>query len=186
MKKYLYPQIYDFENLFIAYKKARKGKTKRLYVLEFKKSLLKNLITLQDELKNQTYIPQPLKTFILRDPKTRKISKSAFRDRIVHHALIRIIEPLFERAFIYSSCANQKGKGNLFALKILEKYKREVTQNLKVESFCLKADIRHYFEEVNHKIILEILSKKIQDDKTIDLIKRVLLGGGGEQKLACL
>ncbi|MBU0894253.1 MAG: hypothetical protein KKF48_02250 [Nanoarchaeota archaeon] len=102
MKTYknLYQKIISFGNLFLAYKKARKGKTKKDYVIEFEKNLIKNLLQLHEELKNQTYIPKPLQTFILRDPKTRKISKSDFRDRIVHHALVRIIEPIFDKGFI--------------------------------------------------------------------------------------
>src|SRR3989344_1106530 len=94
MKTYanLYPKIYSMKNLILAWKKARKGKTKKDYVIEFEKNLGFNLKVLHEELKNQTYNPKPLKTFILRDPKTRKISKSDFRDRVVHHTLVRIIE----------------------------------------------------------------------------------------------
>ena len=89
MKRYahLYEEICSYENLENAFKKARKRKTTKLYVLEFEKNLTENLKKIQYELITQTYTPQPLVTFILRDPKTRKINKSAFRDRIVHHAL---------------------------------------------------------------------------------------------------
>ena len=97
----LYSQIYNFRNLVFAWKKARKGKTKKDYVIEFEKDLRRNLLKLHEELINMSYSPEPLKTFILRDPKTRKISKSAFRDRIVHHALVRVIEPIFDKGFIY-------------------------------------------------------------------------------------
>jgi retron-type reverse transcriptase len=121
--KHLYSRIYDFDNLYLAYRKARKGKTQRNYVLEFERNLEKNLIDLQFELKTQTYSPKPLKTFILCDPKTRKISKADFRDRIIHHALINVIGEIFEKSFIYDSCANQKGKGTLFALKRFEKFR---------------------------------------------------------------
>ena len=83
----IYSKIYSIKNLVQAWKEARKGKTKKDYVKDFEKNLGVNLRTLHYELKNQIYKPKPLKTFILRDPKTRKISKSDFRDRIVHHAL---------------------------------------------------------------------------------------------------
>src|SRR3989338_8997217 len=101
--KHLYEKIYKSENLFLAWRKARKGKTKKIYVKEFEKDIVGNLLQLQEELKNETYCPKPLKTFILRDPKTRKISKSDFRDRIVHHALVLVIEPIFDKSFIYDS-----------------------------------------------------------------------------------
>ena len=109
----LYPKIYDFDNLFLAWQRARKGKTRKNYVIKFEKDLERNLLDLQFELKSQIYSPLPLKTFILRDPKTRKISKSDFRDRVIHHALINIVEPIFQSIFIYDSCANKIGKGNV-------------------------------------------------------------------------
>jgi hypothetical protein len=124
----LYSKVYSLSNLVLAWKKARKHKTKKDYVINFERDLYPNLIKLHYELKNQTYNPRPLKTFILRDPKTRKISKADFRDRVVHHALVRIIEPILEKMFIYDSCANRIGKGNLFALKRFDLFKRKITR----------------------------------------------------------
>jgi hypothetical protein len=115
-----------------------------------------------------------LKNFILRDPKTRKISKSEFRDRIVHHSLCNIIEPFFEKEFIYDSCANRKNKGSLFAIKRFEKFKRKVTNNLTSKGFCLKADIKHYFQEVNREVLIKILRKKINCVETLNLIQKIL------------
>ena len=161
-------------NLANAWRKARKGKTKKDYVIGFEKSIRENLLNLRKELINQTYKPKLLITFIIRDPKTRKISKSDFRDRIVHHALIRIIEPLFDKIFIYDSCANRKNKGTLFALKRFDKFRRKVTNNLHSEAFCLKADIKHYFPNVNNEILLNILNRRISDEKVIWLIKQIL------------
>jgi len=187
MKSYknLYENIFSHETLFLAYKKARKGKTLKNYVIEFEKDLNKNLMDLHNELKNQTYKPKPLETFILRDPKTRTISKSDFRDRIIHHAIVNILEPIFEKIFIYDSCANRKGKGNLFALKRFNIFKRKVSENGKiilnkfndnnyVYGYCLKCDIKHYFQEVNHEILIKIIKKKIADEKVIWLIERIL------------
>ncbi len=170
----LYQEIYNLSNLLLAWRKARKHKTSKYYVIEFEKDTLVNLLKLSEELKNHTYNPLPLKTFILRDPKTRKISKSDFRDRIVHHDLIRIIEPIFDRGFIYDSCANRIGKGNLFAIKRFDYFKRKVTNNFKSNAFCLKADIRHYFETVSHEILINIIRRKIKDKEVISLIKLIL------------
>ncbi len=124
MKTYkkLYPKVYGLKNLILAYKKARKGKTKKQYVKNFEEYLAYNLKILHDELKSQIYKPQPLKTFILRDPKTRKISKSNFRDRVIHHALHNIIRMIFDKGFIYDSSTNRFGKGNLFAIKWRNKW----------------------------------------------------------------
>ena len=170
----LYPEIYNTNNLILAWRKARKCKTKKRYVREFEKDFHENMLKLHEELKNQTYKPLPLKTFVLRDPKTRKISKSDFRDRIVHHALHIVIEPIFEPTFIYDSCANQIGKGNLFAIKRFDKFKRQCSKNHTKNIYCLKADIKHYFEQVNHEILLKIIKRKITDEKVIWLIKQIL------------
>ncbi len=198
MKTYknIYQEIYNMSNLLLAWRKARKGKTKKPCVIEFEKDVIGNLFQLQKELIEQTYQPKPLVTFILRDPKTRKISKSAFRDRVVHHVIINVIEPIFDKTFIYDSCANRKGKGNLFALKRFYEFIKKVSKNgqrksisndNQIKGYCFKADIKHYFEEVNHEILLSIIQRKIFDEKVIVLIKSILtnlpagkLGGGGE------
>ncbi len=172
--KNLYYKIISLKNLILAHKKARKHKIKKDYVIKFEENLAYNLKILHDELKNLTYFPKHLETFILRDPKTRRISKADFRDRIVHHAICNIIEPIFEKIFIYYSCANRKNKGTLFALKKFEKFQRKVTSNLSKQAYCLKADIKHYFREVDRDILIKILRKKIKCEKTISLIKLVL------------
>jgi len=177
----LYSKLCSWENLSLAFKKAKKGKTKKDYVIEFQANAIENIEELQKELINENYAPKSLVNFILRDPKTRKISKSHFRDRIVHHALIQVIEPIFEKSFIYDSCANQIGKGNLFAIKKFDLYKRKVTNNLYSAAFCLKCDVRHYFEEVNHEILINILLRKIKDKKIICLINKILKNGFSEK-----
>lgn len=172
--KNLYEKIISLENLYLAYLKARKNKSKKLYILEFEKDLFNNLNQLRGELLLHSYQPKPLVTFILRDSKTRKISKAHFRDRIIHHAICNIIEPLFEKSFIYDSCANIKRKGNLFAIKRFSKFQRKVTKNLSSYSYCLKADIKHYFQEVNHDILMNLIKRRIKDAKVIWLIKKII------------
>jgi len=170
----LYSKIYSIKNLVQAWKEARKGKTQKNYAKDFEKNLRFNLKSLHEELENQTYKPKPLKTFILRDPKVRKISKSHFRDRIVHHALVRVIEPIFEKIFVYDCCANRKDRGSLFALNRFHKFLRKATKNGRINTFCLKADIKHYFQEVDHGILIDIIKRKIKDEKVIRLISRIL------------
>ncbi|MFH1290455.1 MAG: reverse transcriptase/maturase family protein, partial [Nanoarchaeota archaeon] len=140
-------------------------------------------MALHYELKYGTYYPRPLETFVLRDPKTRKISKSDFRDRIVHHAIVNILEPIFEKVFIYDSCANRKGKGALFAIKRFNEFKYKVSHNGKIngwisenqaKGYCLKADIKHYFQEIDHEILLEMISRKIKDMRVMWLIGQII------------
>jgi retron-type reverse transcriptase len=92
MKTYnnLYGKLCSFENLELAFKKARKNKSYLPYVKEFEKDLIKNLLQLKKELETFTYKPRKLRKFIIRDPKTRKIHSSVFRDRVVYHILTNI------------------------------------------------------------------------------------------------
>ena len=190
LSNYLFKLLCSFENLELAFKKARKHKTQSLDIIEFEKDLENNLLSLKSELMLHSYKPRPLKTFIVRDPKTRNISKSDFRDRIVHHALINIIGPILDKRFIHDSYANRINKGTIKAIERFELFKRKVTNNLKSEAFCLKADIKHYFEEVDHEILIQVIKRKIKDKKVIWLIKQILrntpeiqvIGGGQARK----
>src|SRR3989339_415129 len=123
-------------------------KTAKDYVINFERDLQNNILLLRSELLLHCYNPKPLVNFIVRDPKTRKISKSDFRDRVVHHALCNIIEPIFEKCFIFDSFANRKGKGTLKALQRFDYFKRKASKNSTRTCYTLKADIRHYFETI--------------------------------------
>ena len=169
-----YEALCTYDNLHRAYEGARKHKTLKPYVIEFEKELKKNLLQLQQELITQTYKPRPLETFILRDPKTRKISKSDFRDRVIHHAICNIIEPIFDKTFIHDSYANRISKGTLKAIERFDTFKKKVSKNNNQTCYFLKADIRHYFDSVNHQILLGLIQRRIYDEKIIWLIKQIL------------
>jgi retron-type reverse transcriptase len=194
MKTYknLYTWLCSYDNLFLAWQKARKKKTLKNYVIKFEENLEHNLLNLRSELLLHSYRPRPLKTFIIRDPKTRKISKSDFRDRIVHHALCNIIEPIFDKSFIYDSYANRRGKGTLKAVERYDYFKKKLTKNGKliknaknkneVIGWCLKADVYHYFDEVNHDTLVNIIKEKIADQKVIWLSKIILANHQTKEK----
>lgn len=164
------------------------------YVIEFESDLENNLKNLKYELETFTYFPSPMKNFIIRDPKTRRISASHFRDRVVYHALCNIISPILEKQFIYDSFANQINKGTHAAIKRAETFMRKVI-NLKMRllgggqlplkrknslGYVLKADIRHYFDTVDHEILLKILERKIKDANVLWLIKVILSNHASE------
>ena len=146
MKTYknIWQELYSYENLLLAFQKARKHKTLKPYVIDFQKDLKNNLLQLQADLIFHSYKPKPLETFIIREPKTRKISKSDFRDRVIHHAICNIIEPIFEKSFIHDSYANRIGKGTLKALDRFDYFKRKISRNNTRKCFVLKADVKHY------------------------------------------
>ncbi|MFA6073157.1 MAG: reverse transcriptase domain-containing protein [Candidatus Woesearchaeota archaeon] len=174
VKNVTYEKLCTYDNLFLAYQGARKHKTLKPYVIEFEKELNKNLLQLQHELTTKTYHPRPLETFILRDPKTRKISKSNFRDRVIHHAICNIIEPIFDKTFIQDSYANRLGKGTLKSIERFDKFKRQVSKNNSTKCYFLKADIKHYFDNVNHQILIGLIKKRIFDEDIIWVITQIL------------
>lgn len=171
MKTYrnLYDKLCSYDNLLLAFNKAKKRKSKKPYVQTFEKNLKSELYKLQWELLTGIYRPAPLTTFIVRDPKTRKISASHFRDRIVHHAICNIIEPIYESRFIYDTFANRKEKGTLGTLQRFDQFMRKVSHG-----FALKADIKKYFENVDQKTLLKIIKIRIKDETVVDLISIVL------------
>lgn len=186
MKTYnkLFKQLCSLENLRLAFKKAKKDKTRKWYIQEFETNLESKLTKLKIELETQTYKPEPMKRFVIRDPKTRVIHASAFRDRVVHHAICNIIEPIFDKIFIHDSYASRKDKGVHVGLKRFDQFERQVTFNGKLlkiakdrnmtTGYALKADIKHYFDSVDLEILMRIIRKKITDEKVLRLIKTIL------------
>ena len=186
MKTYgnLYQKLCSLENLELAFEKAKKDKTSMPYVIEFWNNLKEELKKLHEELSSLTYTPLPLKRFIVRDPKTRTIHSSDFRDRVIHHALINILEPIFDITFIYDSYASRKCKGTHKAVQRFDRFKRKVSNNGRLANnaynknnvigYVLKADIKHYFDSVDHKILLKIIERKIKDKNVIWMIKQIL------------
>jgi len=182
--KNLYSKLCSLENLELAFKKAKKDKTHLPYVIQFEENLDKELMGLHKELISFAYKPNQPKRFIIRDPKTRKIHASAFRDRIIHHAIINILEPIFDKTFIYDSYANRKNKGAHKAIQRFDYFKRKVSKNgalsrnphsnNNIVCYALKADIKHYFDTVDHEILLAIIKKKIKDERVIWLVKQIL------------
>ena len=186
MKTYknLYPKLCSLDNLESAFKKAREDKILLPYVIKFEENLEGELKKLHEELSFLSYKPNKLKRFIVMDPKTRTIHASAFRDRVVYHAIVNILEPIFDPTFIYDSHASRKNKGTHKAVERFDKFKRKISKNGRlarnaynknhVTGYVLKADIKHYFDSVDHERLLEIIRRKIKDRNVIWLIKQIL------------
>ena len=114
--KHLYPRLCEFENLYTAFLRARKGKRSRPDVAAFEDNLEAELPQLQAELLDESYQPGPYRHFTIYEGKPRRISAAPFRDRVVHHALCGIVEPIWEARFIHDSYACRRGKGHAQAL----------------------------------------------------------------------
>jgi len=170
--KHLYPLVHEFSNLFQAFKHAARGKRGRPDVAAFEYDLERNLLELQLELRAETYTPGPYHNFKISDPKPRLISAAPFRDRVVHHALCQIIEPLFERRFIFDSYACRVGKGTHAALDRAQHFARQYP-------FVLKCDIEHFFPRMDHALLQTQLTRVIADKPVLALAEKILASGAG-------
>jgi retron-type reverse transcriptase len=121
-----FSRIVDFENLHTAYRDARVCKRYRSSILKFGYQLEENLLALRSELTCKTYRHGGYREFVVTDSKKRVIKAAPFRDRVVHHAVCNIIEPIFECGFIYDSYACRKGKGTHAAILRLEHFIRSL------------------------------------------------------------
>jgi retron-type reverse transcriptase len=163
----LWEKVIDFENLYLASRKAQKGKRFRDNVLEFNDNIENSLFELHHELETKTYQPGEYHTFRIYDPKPRLISAAPYRDRIVHHALCNIIIPPIEKSFIFDTYANRIGFGSHKALKRFTKFARS-------HRYVLQCDIKKYFPSIDHEILKQQISRKIKCQDTLWLIEAII------------
>ena len=169
MKTYygLYDKIASFDNLLSAAKNAQKGKRYQKSVAAFNLRLEEELLQLREELCSKRYQPGPYRSFMIYDPKERMISAAPYRDRVVHHALMNVTAPPFERTFIYDSYANRKGKGVHAAIERYQHYARKYP-------YVLKCDIRKFFPSIDHELLKQELRWKIACPDTLWLIDAII------------
>jgi len=166
----LWDKLVSLDNLFLAFHKAALGKRAKASVANYEFYLEENIFNLQDELISGMYSHSPYHSFTIHDPKKRLISAATFRDRVVHHALVNVIEPLFEPRFIYDSYANRVGKGTHRALDRCSRFLRRYP-------YYLQLDISQYFPSIDHQVMLQTLQHVIRDQKVLDLCTLVLRSG---------
>ncbi|MBI2325851.1 group II intron reverse transcriptase domain-containing protein [Candidatus Collierbacteria bacterium] len=172
----MYTHLYDLENLLYAYAQAQQDNRYKRKICAFTFSLEENLFDLRWELSRGLYVPRPYTYFMLHDPKTRSIAAPNFRDRVVQHALVNVIQPLFERQFIYDSYACRTNKGTHFAAKRLKKFLMAARSfhGKDTPIYVLQCDIRKFFQSVSWDILLKIIGKTISCQKTVSLIKTIV------------
>lgn len=156
----------------LAHQRAAASKRGRVPAAAFEHRLADNLITLQTELGEHRYVPGAYAHFYIHEPKRRKISASPFRDRVVHHALCNIIEPWFERRFIFDSYANRVDKGSHRAVDRLQLFASRYR-------YVLRLDIVKHFPSIDHAVLLDILGRVIHDDDILALVATIVASGSG-------
>ena len=162
-----FEKIVDSENLFYAFRKARKGKGRTGPVSRFDFHCDTFLWELQKELAEKTYLPGKYVSFRIRYPKPRLITAAPFRDRVVHHALCAVIAPLFESRFLPCSFANRPGFGTHRAFRSARRSCREYT-------YVLKCDVKRFFPSIDHEILKRMVSDVVGDEDTLGLIDTLI------------
>ena len=174
----LFGRIAAFAALREAARKAIRGKRKKPGAAAFMANLEHELLRLERELLEGRWQPGRYVTFRVLDPKPRNISAAPFRDRVVHHALCAVIEPIFERAFIFDSYANRKGKGTHQAVTRYEQYRDRYRH-------VLRCDIYRYFPAIDHEVLKADFRRRIACTRTLALLDAIVDGSNPQEPVHC-
>lgn len=164
----LYEKLTTAPNLYLAWQEARKGKSSKGAVQRFEKDPVSGLAAIRAMLVNKTFQPSPYKTKMIYEPKTRLIYILPFApDRIIHHALMQVVEPIWTGLFITDSYACIRGRG-------LHAGSRRTMEFVRRNKYCLKMDISQFYPSVDHDIMFDIIRQKIKCPDTLDLFHKII------------
>jgi len=178
----MYKKLTSFKNLYYAYKDCLRRKRSTRSAKEIEPVYEKILWRIKRELENKTWQPRPYRAFVVTEPTLREIFAADFQDRIVHHALCRIIDPILEPTFIPQSFACRKKKGTHSAVKNLQKFLIECSKNGRPVYF-LKADIKSFFASTDKEILIKIIENKIKNNDIIWLIRKIVLNNPAKEAI---
>jgi len=168
-----FEEIVSIENLLEAWDEFVKGKRGKLDVQEFSFRLMDNIFTLRNDLSNHSYRHGNYQAFNICDPKPRNIHKAIVRDRLLHHAIYRKLYPFFDNIFIADSYSCRIGKGTHKAINRFRKFTYKVGDNDTRTCWVLKCDVKKFFANIDHEILITILQKYIEDKNTLWLLQNV-------------
>ena len=172
--KNVFEKIISLENLFSAWDKFSSDKKKKRDVVEFEWELEQNIFQLHRDLKNKKYKHETYTSFYIQDPKQRHIHKAIVRDRVLHHAIFSVLNPIFEPTFIAHSLSCRVGKGTHKGVDILGSITKAVSHNIHKSCFALKCDIKKFFGTVDHAILMTLLTKRIKDADVMLVLKEIV------------
>ncbi|KPJ54867.1 hypothetical protein AMJ47_02225 [Parcubacteria bacterium DG_72] len=169
-----YEKIISPQNLFLAWNEFKKEKMSKKDVQNFNLFLEDNIFNLYHQLINKTYRHSNYTSFYIKDPKLRHIHKACVKDRVLHHAIFRILYPIFDKSFIFDSYSCRINKGTHRAVNRLSYFARKASKNNTKTIYILKLDIRRFFDSMDHNILLFLIKKKIKDKDAIWLIEKII------------
>lgn len=168
----LWPEVVSWQNLLLAYQRCRRRKRFKPDAVRFEFDWESNLIAIQRRLISGAYRPGRYRHFWVREPKRRKISAAPFADRVVHHAVVNVLEPVFEPGFVEDSYACRRGKGTHRAVTRAQQFARRY-------AYYLKTDVVKFFPNVDHAVLLERLRRRIKDAELLGLVQTIVASGEG-------
>jgi len=170
----LFGDIASFPALVTAARRAARGKRRSPGGAAFLARLETNCLTLERQLSTRRWAPGAYTVIRVKDPKPRRISAAPFRDRVVHHALCAVVEPLFERGFIHDSYANRIGRGTHAGVARYERFRNGA-------SHVLRCDIFRYFPAIDHEILKRDFLRRIACNETLWLLDRIVDGSNPQE-----
>lgn len=176
----IFEDIISPRNIFCAWREFQKDKRNRDDVKEFEADAEEHIFKLCDDLADGTYSHGSYKPFWLRDPKLRLIHKASVRDRLLHHAVFRVLYPIFDKRWIHDSFSSRKYKGTHAAIKRFRDFAWKVSQNNTRSVWVLKADIRKYFDSIDHAILERFLENvlvgnvRLGDVRLMELLHNII------------
>lgn len=179
-----YDNIISVENLLLSWQEFVCGKRNKKDVIEFSAYLMDNILDLRQELLDKTYKHSQYEAFVINDPKTRSIHKAKVRDRLLHHAIVKVLYPYFDKRFIYDSYSSRLGKGTHKAIERLNYFGTKASQNNTKTVWVLKCDVWKFFASIDQQVLRKILKKDIQDSDTLWLLGQVIDSFQTENSLA--
>ncbi|MHB1316486.1 MAG: reverse transcriptase domain-containing protein [Minisyncoccota bacterium] len=174
MKIITFEEIISIENLFYAWGEFINGKKHKKDVMDFSVHLSENMYNLHHDLKNGVYLHGGYHAFNISDPKPRNIHKATVRDRLLHHAIYRVLYPLYDTKFIYDSYSCRDHKGTHRALRRFEEFGRKASFNNTKTVWVLKCDVKKFFASIDQDILMQVLSIHITDKKVLRLMEDVI------------
>lgn len=174
--KNVFDKITSLENLFSAWDTFKSDKRNKTDVQRFEFRLEENIFKLNRELQNKTYEHGQYASFYIHDPKQRHIHKATVRDRILHHAIFSVVNPIFEPTFIAHSFSCRIGKGTHKGVDSFASMLLKSSQNNLRNCFVLKCDIKKFFDAIDHNILVSVIQKRIKDRDAIWLLEKVVEG----------
>ena len=169
-----YDTIISLDNLLLAWEEFKIGKKSRKDVQEFERNLMTNIISLHQDLVNKTYRHSQYEAFKISDPKPRDIHKAKVRDRLLHHAIYRVLYPFFDKTFIADSYSCRVNKGTHKAIDRFRQFTYKVSKNHTRTAWVLKCDIRKFFASIDQKVMLEIIKDYIPDKDIFSLLSEIV------------